>query len=109
MQSVDGITRDGWPHELVIAIEVNERVLTELLFVRAAWGLDVASTIPEAEPAPASTLNLTSTCRCLKLRRGAASRRSHPSYTDPALFAAVATSAIHPDYYPGVVSARTST
>jgi hypothetical protein len=63
MQSLDGITRDGWPHEMVIASEVNERVLTELLFVRSAWGLDVTSATPEAEPAPASTLNLSDTER----------------------------------------------
>jgi hypothetical protein len=63
MQSVDGITRDGWPHEMLIVSEVNERVLSELLFVRSAWGLDVASATPEAEPAPASALNLSDTER----------------------------------------------
>jgi hypothetical protein len=63
MQSKGGISRDGWPQEMVIVSEVNERALTELLFVRSAWGLDVASAIPEAEPAPAPTVNLTDTER----------------------------------------------
>ena len=56
MRSSDPMPGNPWPHDMTITIEDAPTFLTELLFVRSAWGLDPADVPPlDREPDPGTS------------------------------------------------------
>ncbi|WP_213816940.1 hypothetical protein [Glaciihabitans sp. dw_435] len=50
MQSLYPDPSNPWPHDMLLRIEDQNAHLTELLFVRAAWGLAPDIPVPELDP-----------------------------------------------------------
>lgn len=50
MQSEHPLPDNPWPHDMVLRVDEHSLHLTELLFVRAAWGLAPDISVPELDP-----------------------------------------------------------
>lgn len=59
MRSAGPIPGNTWPHDMVISINPDETELLDLLWIRAAWGLQPVGDVPpelEIEPTPSQSV-----------------------------------------------------